>query len=345
MQDANTTPKYAEPSQKRLSYKYQRLRERLRQAVVTGELTGKLPGERQLAERFNANAKTLSKALTDLAAEGLLERTIGRGTFVRGADQPIAQREKWLLLCDAGSTDTAVIRLLKQACPEAQVAIDVASMRPSFLGQFTAVIDFARNTPDAFLRDMVVRNGTVILAGREPRGYSMNAVVIDEMLAAACAGRELMAAGHRHITVIEHPGGDTIEQALRKTAQRFAQDTTIEHRAVDELEAAMESGTTAFVCEASLAARVMQTLHRMGLATPGQVSVLGVGCIESDYPCSGFFVTPVQMCDAIVTLLRAGGKRPQTLWLVGSSVDRSTMGTVLTPMGDAPDAIMPRLAM
>src|SRR5438093_6106934 len=85
----------------RLSYKFQRLRERLRQAVASGELSGKLPGERQLSRRFRVNAKTLSKALTDLAAEGLLERSIGRGTFVRGQQTtPQSVEEKWLLICD-----------------------------------------------------------------------------------------------------------------------------------------------------------------------------------------------------------------------------------------------------
>src|SRR3954466_12603640 len=85
----------------RLSYKFQRLRERLRQAIASGELSGKLPGERQLSRRFRVNAKTLSKALTDLAAEGLLERSIGRGTFVRGhqADAQ-ATDEKWLIVCE-----------------------------------------------------------------------------------------------------------------------------------------------------------------------------------------------------------------------------------------------------
>src|SRR4028118_1349319 len=73
---------------RRLSYKFQRLRERIRQAIETGELAGKLPGERVLARRFKVNAKTLSKALTDLAAEGLLERNIGLGTFVRGGEAP-----------------------------------------------------------------------------------------------------------------------------------------------------------------------------------------------------------------------------------------------------------------
>src|SRR6476661_4519213 len=83
-----------------LSYKFQRLRERLRHAVASGELQGKLPGERTLARRFHVNAKTLSKALTDLAAEGLLDRSIGRGTYVKeqtpGSNNPKTGR--WLVL-------------------------------------------------------------------------------------------------------------------------------------------------------------------------------------------------------------------------------------------------------
>src|SRR6266581_2271307 len=86
-----------------LSYKFQRLRERLRSAVASGELTGKLPGERSLARRFHVNAKTLSKALTDLAAEGLLHRSIGRGTYVRGMDAGEGARgDHWLILCEEG---------------------------------------------------------------------------------------------------------------------------------------------------------------------------------------------------------------------------------------------------
>src|SRR3954453_15936599 len=84
----------------KLSYKFQRLRENLRAAVVGGELNGKLPGERVLARRFSVNAKTLSKALTDLAAEGLLERSIGRGTYVKGTVPEASKVGKWLDLFD-----------------------------------------------------------------------------------------------------------------------------------------------------------------------------------------------------------------------------------------------------
>src|SRR3954453_5192613 len=93
----------------RLSYKFQRLRERLRDAVISGELSGKLPGERELARRFKANPKTLSKALTDLAAEGLLERSIGRGTYVKGNSAPEELGGRWLVLVDEVDRKSAVV--------------------------------------------------------------------------------------------------------------------------------------------------------------------------------------------------------------------------------------------
>src|SRR5579862_682960 len=100
--DKMQTPQTSEPTENSaFSYKFQRLREKLRQAVASGELSGKLPGERTLAKRFHVNAKTLSKALTDLAAEGVLDRSIGRGTYVKGSAPPPSSDGRWLLLCSS----------------------------------------------------------------------------------------------------------------------------------------------------------------------------------------------------------------------------------------------------
>ncbi len=66
----------------RLSYKFQRLREQIRASVLNGEFQHQLPGERELGRRYNANAKTINKALSDLSSEGLLIRRVGCGTFV-----------------------------------------------------------------------------------------------------------------------------------------------------------------------------------------------------------------------------------------------------------------------
>lgn len=79
-------PAPCRPQGGRLSYKFQRLREQIRESIVQGEFKGQLPGERDLGRRFRANAKTINKALCDLASEGLLVRIIGRGTFVAEAE-------------------------------------------------------------------------------------------------------------------------------------------------------------------------------------------------------------------------------------------------------------------
>jgi hypothetical protein len=96
----------------RLSYKFQRLREQLRSAILNGELDGRLPGERELARRYSANAKTINKALCDLSSDGLVVRRIGKGTFVCRRDmQPERQR---LFACfgDQGSANDYRANLL-----------------------------------------------------------------------------------------------------------------------------------------------------------------------------------------------------------------------------------------
>jgi DNA-binding transcriptional MocR family regulator len=136
-----------QPSTIRLSYKFQRLRERLRQAIASGELAGKLPGERELARRFNANPKTLSKALTDLAGEGLLDRSIGRGTYVKGHERPGRRPPRWMILCGQRGPAAPLLGHLLAANPDAHVIVDPASLRPSFIRQFDTVLDLDPDTP------------------------------------------------------------------------------------------------------------------------------------------------------------------------------------------------------
>src|SRR5690349_6104297 len=103
-----------------LSYKFQRLRERLREAISKGELSGKLPGERALAKQFQVNAKTLSKALTDLAAEGILDRSIGRGTYVKGQTPVPTASARWLVLAEP-DTPPELIEAIRQKNDSIQV--------------------------------------------------------------------------------------------------------------------------------------------------------------------------------------------------------------------------------
>ncbi|MGB7158461.1 MAG: GntR family transcriptional regulator [Tepidisphaeraceae bacterium] len=329
-----------------LSYKFQRLREKLRAAIASGELQGKLPGERALARRFNVNAKTLSKALTDLAAEGLLERSIGRGTFVKGsADAQPAQGavEKWLLVCDPDQLHLPIVKQLLAANPEAQTVTEVGSVRPSFLSGFRAVIDLASATPSAFLRDLVVRNMQLIAVGREPQTYSMHAVLIDAAAAVASLGRDLMLGGHRRIAAVEARNSMVVSESLRRAAQRYAPEAEIDRCFPSDLRCLIDHGVSAIVCDSAPAAeRALEQLAAMSIDVPARMSVAAVGYVGHDYPCSGVYVNWSQATEAVLELLRERPQRPATLWIPGRLMDQGTIGPA--PTGE-PEAMGPAVAM
>jgi len=336
-----------------MSYKFQRLREKLRQAVSSGELTGKLPGERALAKRFHVNAKTLSKALTDLAAEGLLDRSIGRGTYVKGsAPAPLAPG-RWLVLCD-DEKDASIGCLLDQfrrAGVDLHLAscAAVADMRPSFLNGLGAVVDLAAETPDRFLRDLVVRNLPVVAVNHEPKTYSTHAVLVDLVLGAQRVARDLLCAGHRRLATVEPRGSNSVAQTVRQFASRYRleNDWSLETLSPAEIDAGsgvaalVDDGVTALICDSVRTATMAKaSLDRLGVEVPGQLSLIAVGCLcggQMACPCSGYFVSCEPLAEAVVKLLRDGPPaRPTSLWLVGEYVDRGTLGPAMVGDGGGP---------
>lgn len=333
-------------AQGRMSYKFQRLREKLRQAVASGELSGKLPGERTLAKRFHVNAKTLSKALTDLAAEGVLDRSIGRGTYVKGSGPSAAVPGRWLVLWDGSSPAdrqavSCLIDQFRLANADLHLATtaSVADMRPSFLNGFGAVIDLASDTPESFLRDLVVRNLPVVAVNREPKTYSTNAVLVDAALGAARITRDLVLGGHRRLAVVEPPGATTVSHAVRQAARRYDRDAVVDTFSPPDFEnarvagALSQGGVTAVVCDCVRSAvRVKAGLERHGVQVPGGVSLAAVGCMCGGHdacPCSGYYVDCVPLARAVVGILRDNPPaRPTTLWLAGEFIDRGTLAPV-----------------
>jgi hypothetical protein len=350
--DEKTTPAprravAAPPGDASLSYKFQRLREKLRSAIASGELAGKLPGERALAKRFNVNAKTLSKALTDLAAEGLLDRSIGRGTYVKGSRPEGAADGKWLVVCDAGAEQSPIVRQVMAANAEAQVvsADRVGALRPSFVNQFGAVIDAAAATPEAFLRDLVVRNIHVVTIARRLAAFSTDTVEVDAAHAVACVARDLLLAGHRRLVAIEPRGATLVSDGLRTAAFRYAPEATIDRCFAEEAAVAVEHGATALACAAPAdAAIVRQRLAAAGVDVPARASVAAVGCVDdaSAAPCSGYYATTGQTVETVLSLLRDKPARPVTLWLPPRFVDAGTMQGTRTPGGETtPPRVFP----
>ena len=314
-----------------LSYKFQRLRERLREAIASGELSGKLPGERALAKQFQVNAKTLSKALTDLAAEGILDRSIGRGTYVKGQAPVATTQARWLVLADP-ETPESLITPLRAKNEHLQVMTDpIDRIRPSFINQFSAVIDLASDTPESFLRDLVVRNISVVVVGREPKTYSLNAVLPDQQLGASRLARQLLLAGHRNFAVANDYNDVGLVQAVRQVAQHFDSSATVESVSTKDAGAAIAAGATAVICASAQAAKDVMHATKM---SPSTATIVAVGMNEEGVPCTGYFVTPEQIATATADLLTPSqSSRPAILWLAGEYVDRgqTPMPTTATP--------------
>jgi GntR family transcriptional regulator len=55
----------------------------LRDRIASGDITGRLPSERELQQEFGTAPMTSRKAIRLLADEGLVATVPGRGTFVR----------------------------------------------------------------------------------------------------------------------------------------------------------------------------------------------------------------------------------------------------------------------
>jgi GntR family phosphonate transport system transcriptional regulator len=62
---------------------WKQIQEVLADEVLTGRLSGRLPNETLLAERFAVNRHTVRQAVKALVEQGMVEVVHGRGTFVR----------------------------------------------------------------------------------------------------------------------------------------------------------------------------------------------------------------------------------------------------------------------
>jgi DNA-binding HxlR family transcriptional regulator len=345
-------------SQQRLSYKFQRLRERLRAAVASGELSGKLPGERQLAKRFRVNAKTLSKALTDLAAEGLLERSIGRGTYVRSSASQSAGtesvavvgasssgRQRWLAVCNPNQEDNPVLAAFCRLNPQTQLVADLADRRPSFLMACDGVAVF--NRPDeASIRDLLVRGKTVVFVDCEPAVFSTHAMLLDRALGISLLMRDLLLGGHRKIAVVEDGATDApfaavseeVIKAARLAQARYAEGAIVEPCQLRTLSSLILQGTTAVLCPSAQAACAARPIIEQAGGRVGQtVALAAVGYCDINNPakepaCTGYFVEAARAAEALTQLLNGqAGHRPMTMWLTGPRTDRGTLCAVADP--------------
>lgn len=134
---------------------YVQIREKLRSELAQMEPGDPIPVEAELEKKFRASRITVRRAVEDLAAEGLLVRQQGRGTFVQ---RPKLTHELSLI-----TSWTEQLKTLGFSPKTAHRKVRLEDARPH-------VIEALRLNPD----EKVIRIQRVRLANREPISYMIN---------------------------------------------------------------------------------------------------------------------------------------------------------------------------
>lgn len=106
---------------------YARIKAELKNALARGDYApgAQLPSESALVAEFGVSRMTVGRALNELAAEGLIERVQGVGSFASALDRvssTLTLRDLHEEIAARGHTHTAEVKLLKAETPKPALA-------------------------------------------------------------------------------------------------------------------------------------------------------------------------------------------------------------------------------
>jgi LacI family transcriptional regulator len=266
--------------------------------------------ETELGARLPVSQGTLRRALLDLAREGLLERRVAKGTFVRkGASRPGAEAIAVFAPSLESSFWADLLEALAAACRAAGERLDIHhTHRGQHLAVACAGLDQARSGQRAILLgdQDTVRELHRVLDQRGCRTVVVDAVVpghrgpgvrIDNAAGMRLGIDHLAGLGHRRVALlVNEPVGEgsvaervaAFRAALRAHAIAGAVVDCGVHaagpgaRAFDRATAAMprvwalEPRPTALFCVSDPGAwAALKWCAQRGIAVPGQLSILG----------------------------------------------------------------------
>ncbi len=347
-------------------YKYERLRERLRNAIGSGELSGKLPGERELARRYDANAKTINKALSDLTTEGLLVRHVGRGTFVAGHDgQAGAGGDRvltfgWVIPASGRYAYRAEIlehaRRLVAAKGHRIERVDLPADAPievpphllggSRLRGLDGLVVHSALPSIELLGHVHRQHLPVVLINHAHDRVKLPLIAPDHVQGAFELCQHLIQLGHRRIQWLARasaaPGAGEAAAGYRAAMQRYGLDALPARSAGKHLDWSEISGgglePTAILCaDAELAVAVRGSAAAAGVEVPAQLSLSAL-CepgdhLAGEHDITAYEVDPGRVAEWIAELLLTAspGQPARTVILPGRIRHRESTDTPPAP--------------
>ncbi|MDR3707429.1 MAG: GntR family transcriptional regulator [Capsulimonadaceae bacterium] len=287
--------------------KYRLVEEELRREINSGLwLPGeRLPGEYELAKRFDVAYMTLRQAIAGLIDEGLLRRVNGKGTFVADLAAPLAlgrpNRPMALLIPSTGvGRDGYYFPELLSGFQSTMEQQDMhivpynctAPEPPGILVPGSAIACLLTSTAHFGLVERLRDSGFPVLAINRYTGRrTIPCVRVDDKRAVQKAVSYLVELGHRKLGFVSAVP-DNIDarerlRGFRAAVARLELPAPIESGA-DFSESAGYSAArhilgvaqppTAIVCASDLSALgVLQAARELGMNVPGDLSVVGFG--------------------------------------------------------------------
>jgi 2-aminoadipate transaminase len=153
---------------------YLQIRDQIRERIISGALASgeRLEPTRELAKRLGVHRTTVSNAYADLEAEGLIQGTVGRGTFVsalaatlRASGAPHRRPANdiyWESFFPPEAQDDSLGRLMASASEPGMISFAATHTSPEL-----SPVDLVRRALDAALR----REGAKLLQYGSSDGY------------------------------------------------------------------------------------------------------------------------------------------------------------------------------
>jgi len=291
---------------------YLQVKHQLRDAILDGSLTGRVPSERELARKYGIAQMTARRALGELVHEGILYRQVGRGTFVcgPGAASGLAHAIGVALcpkVADGASNPyfSRVLRGVEQACRGHACSVlftsaidelaEAAGAHPASnsRNKVDGVLAVAMDDEDAVRR--AARRMPTIALDNEFEGVSC--VVADNAAGGYQATSHLLELGHRRIAHLAGHQGSAVGRQRLAGYRRALEDHGVEadpewvcpcgfdvdagYAQAATLLALSPPPTAVFCANDAVALGAMKRLREEGLTVPDDISVVGFDDIEA----------------------------------------------------------------
>lgn len=282
------------------------LRQRLRDGILDGSISGRLPSERELARQHGIAYMTARRAIDALAEERLVRRVHGQGTFVCRSDGPIVRSGNIAVLISPtirhGAANPFYGELVAAILAQAErrricsfvtstgTGLLPSSADPASRLQVDGIIALGGDPEMDAALQAALAFVPVVRMNRPSSHPRMSAVRSDDHAAGRLLGAHLAARGRRRIAWIGHPSEGAAARlaglreglaaaGLELPAARCAQgdyETESAEREALRLFARGDAPDAIACANDAMACGALRAALTTGRRVPGDVAVAGI---------------------------------------------------------------------